>query len=186
MAAVAGALSHIKPAAARCPYFFCSSTYLKAGLTPAKNMFNTVFIFKYWPFIVQYCLLVLAKNVECLKCSLLLIPRIMASGYIIKTKTLHALTAIQGNIRKCHELCGEFCHTSICCFGCLHPYLMQTVHNPQKTQLFLFYSCTVLNHAVAQLVESLCNKPGRGFDSPLVSLEFFIHIILPSALWPWG
>jgi hypothetical protein len=74
MAAVAGALSHMKPAAARYPYFFCSSPYVKAGLTPAENMFNTVFIFKYWPFLFQYCLLVLAKNVECPKFSLLLIP----------------------------------------------------------------------------------------------------------------
>ena len=36
---------------------------------------------------------------------------------------------------------------------------------------------------VAQLVEALRYKPeGRGFDS----LEFFIDIILPAALRPWG
>ena len=41
-------------------------------------------------------------------------------------------------------------------------------------------------HAVAQLVEALRYKPeGRGFDSPMVSLEF-IYIILPAALRPWG
>lgn len=36
--AVAGALSHTKPASATCPYFFCSSTYLQAGLAPAENV----------------------------------------------------------------------------------------------------------------------------------------------------
>ena len=36
-----------------------------------------------------------------------------------------------------------------------------------------------------QLVEALRYKPeGRGFNSPMVSLEFFIDIILPAALWP--
>jgi hypothetical protein len=36
--------------------------------------------------------------------------------------------------------------------------------------------------AVSQLVEALCYKPERrGFDS-----RFFIDVILPVALWPWG
>ena len=40
---------------------------------------------------------------------------------------------------------------------------------------------------VAQLIEALGYKPeGRGFRFPMVSLEFFIDIILPVALWPWG
>ena len=73
-AAVAAALSHTKPASARCPYFFCSSTYLQAGLAPGENIFNTALIFKYWPFIFEYCLSVLAKKVECSKFSLPLIP----------------------------------------------------------------------------------------------------------------
>jgi hypothetical protein len=37
--------------------------------------------------------------------------------------------------------------------------------------------------AVAQLVEALRYKPeGRGFDSRMVSLEFFLSV----ALWPWS
>ena len=38
---------------------------------------------------------------------------------------------------------------------------------------------------MVQLVEALCYKSeGHGFDSPMVSMEFFIDIILPAALWP--
>ena len=39
---------------------------------------------------------------------------------------------------------------------------------------------------MVQLVEALRYKPeGRWFDSPMVSLEFVIDVILPAALWPW-
>jgi hypothetical protein len=40
---------------------------------------------------------------------------------------------------------------------------------------------------MAQLVEALHYKSeGHGFDSPMVSLEFLIDIILPAALWTWS
>jgi hypothetical protein len=41
----------------------------------------------------------------------------------------------------------------------------------------------VSRHAVAQLAKELRYKPeGRGFDYPMLSLEFFIDIILPVVL----
>jgi nitrate reductase alpha subunit len=44
-----------------------------------------------------------------------------------------------------------------------------------------------MGHAMVQLVEALRYKPeGRGIDYKMVSLEIFIDIILPAALWSWG
>jgi hypothetical protein len=54
---------------------------------------------------------------------------------------------------------------------------MQDLRSSQRCWVF----------AVAQLVEALRYKPeGRGFDSPMVSLELFIDIILRVAGWSWG
>ena len=45
----------------------------------------------------------------------------------------------------------------------------------------------VWEHTVAQLVEALRYKPkDRGFEFPIVSLEFFFDIILPAALYFLG
>ena len=56
---------------------------------------------------------------------------------------------------------------------------------PSKAKKNKIYGCKILTgHVVAQLVEALPYKPeGRGFDYPL---GFFIDIILPAALCPWG
>jgi hypothetical protein len=40
-----------------------------------------------------------------------------------------------------------------------------------------------LEHAVAQFVEAL---PYKRVGFPMLSLEFFIDIILPAAMWPLG
>jgi len=51
----------------------------------------------------------------------------------------------------------------------------------------IWYPLVSVGHAVAQLVEALrCKSEGRGLRFPMVSLEFFIDIILPAALWPCG
>ena len=65
-------------------------------------------------------------------------------------------------------------------FGTIHVSDSLSVHHQESNAV-----CRV--QAVAQLVKALCYKPeGRGFDSLMISLEFFIDIIFPAALWPWG
>ena len=45
------------------------------------------------------------------------------------------------------------------------------------------FSLYFVGHGVAQSVEALRYKPE---DLRGCSLEFFIDIIVPAALWPWG
>jgi hypothetical protein len=57
---------------------------------------------------------------------------------------------------------------------------MNTIHGKHKIKPYMYFG----GETVAQLFETLRYKPeGREFDSRL-SLEFFIDIILPAALWP--
>jgi hypothetical protein len=51
-----------------------------------------------------------------------------------------------------------------------------------------YFGCTeqMAGHMVVQLVEVLCCKlDGSEFKFLMVSLEFFIDVILPAAFWPW-
>jgi hypothetical protein len=41
-------------------------------------------------------------------------------------------------------------------------------------------------HMVVQLVEALLQAGRLRVQFLMVSLEFFINIILPAAQWPWG
>jgi len=71
----------------------------------------------------------------------------------------------------------------------------QILHNSGNFLKVLCVTYFVLNktqyitggHVVVQLVKALCYKVGRSWVRFLmVSLEFFIDIILPATLWPQG
>ena len=73
-------------------------------------------------------------------------------------------------------------------------------NNPQVVNISLFHvnytekyeihkilsaQTNTIGHAVSRLVEVLRYKPeGSRVRLPMVSLEFFVDIIVPAALWP--
>jgi hypothetical protein len=51
-----------------------------------------------------------------------------------------------------------------------------------RVRLLITYIPRTVGHAVAQLAEALRHKP----ELSMVSMKFFIDIILPALLWTWG
>ena len=57
-------------------------------------------------------------------------------------------------------------------------------HNICYIQMFIYYRC---QHTAGVLLTFVIYQlEGRGFDSQRCHWDFFIEIILPTALWPWS
>jgi hypothetical protein len=64
---------------------------------------------------------------------------------------------------------------------------MHGVKNVKETEFIIAPYMSQWGHAVARLVEALRYKAGRSrVRFPMFSLEFFIFIIPPAALFPCG